>query len=435
MYEDMTFENIMDRCLDRVSSSIDKREGSVVYDAIAPAAAELAIMYIELAYLMDRAFPDTESGDDLTEKVRERSIFRTPATAAIRKGYFEDGNGAAMDVPIGTRFSGDNLNYTVTEKIATGQFRLLCETPGAAGNQYQGNLFPIDYVEGLGAARLADILINGEDEESDEDLLDRYMDSLQAQAYGGNKADYKTKVELLQGVGAVKVFPVWNGGGTVKIVFVNSDWGIPSSDLVNSVQTAVDPVQNQGVGDGIAPIGHVVTVEGVTGTTINVSFTLTFSGFGHLVDRRNVCEESYSRTTLTAWPKPRTNKKTLSSASAKSKNEGPGRRRRDRHHRNQNQRRNTKYSPGFTKCDSGSGGGDKWFLKNTRPRYLQELIEFQQIANAEQPEFENAVSDVKSAADDFFWCPCPNMGANAGKRFWGFLRRLGTQYRTAATES
>ena len=133
-------------------------------------------------------------------------------------------------------------------------------------------------MEGLGAARLADILINGEDEESDEDLLDRYMDSLQAQAYGGNKADYKTKVELLQGVGAVKVFPVWNGGGTVKIVFVNSDWGIPSSDLVNSVQTVVDPVQNQGVGDGIAPIGHVVTVEGVTGTTINVSFTLTFSG-------------------------------------------------------------------------------------------------------------------------------------------------------------
>lgn len=74
-------------------------------------------------------------------------------------------------------------------------------------------------------------------------------------------------------------------------------------------------------------------------------------------------------------------------------------------------------------------------LKEYWPRCLQELIEFQQIANAEQPEFEKAVSDVKSAADDFFWCPCPNMGANAGKRFWGFLRRLGTQYRTAATES
>ena len=75
-------------------------------------------------------------------------------------------------------------------------------------------------------------------------------------------------------------------------------------------------------------------------------------------------------------------------------------------------------------------------LKEYWPRYLQELIEFQQIANAEQPEFENAVSDVKSAADDFFLVSLSeNMGANAGKRFWGFLRRLGTQYRTAATES
>ena len=47
LYENMTFENIMDRCLSRVAASIDKREGSVVYDAIAPAAAELAIMYID----------------------------------------------------------------------------------------------------------------------------------------------------------------------------------------------------------------------------------------------------------------------------------------------------------------------------------------------------------------------------------------------------
>ena len=36
LYENMTFENIMDRCLSRVAASIDKREGSVVYDAIWP---------------------------------------------------------------------------------------------------------------------------------------------------------------------------------------------------------------------------------------------------------------------------------------------------------------------------------------------------------------------------------------------------------------
>ena len=276
MFENMTFENIMDRCLARVSSSVDKREGSIVYDAIAPAAAELAILYIELAYLMDRAFPDTETGDDLTKKCQERSPVRNDAKFAIRKGYFEKEDGSACEVEIGTRFSGGDINFVVTERVAAGQYRLTSETAGAVGNEYVGGLFPIDYVPDLAAARLADILIPGEDEESDDSLRTRYFASFVSQAFGGNIADYKGKVEQLQGVGAVKVFPVWNGGGTVKVVVVDSEWAVPSADLVQSVQKEVDPVGTQGTGIGLAPIGHVVTVTGVRGTTINVSFTLTF---------------------------------------------------------------------------------------------------------------------------------------------------------------
>ena len=278
MYENMTFENVMDRCLARVSASVDKREGSIVYDAIAPAAAELAILYIELAYLMDRAFPDTETGDDLTKKCRERSVFRTAATQAVRKGYFEKADGGGCDIEIGTRFSGGDINFTVTERIAPGQYSLTAETAGTVGNEYVGTLFPIDYVPELAAARLADILIPGEDEESDDALRARYFESLKSQAFGGNIADYKNKVELLPGVGAVKVFPVWNGGGTVKIVLVDSEWGVPSSELVKQVQEAIDPVNTQGTGVGLAPIGHVVTVAGVTGSKIDVSFNLTFEG-------------------------------------------------------------------------------------------------------------------------------------------------------------
>lgn len=276
MFETMTFENIMDRCLARVSSSVDKREGSILYDAIAPAAAELAIMYIELAYLLDRAFPDTETGDDLTKKCRERSVFREAAKFAVRKGYFEKADGTACDVEIGTRFSGGDINFVVTERIAGGQYKLDAETAGAVGNEYVGGLFPIDYVPDLAAARLADILIPGEDEESDDALRARYFDTLKSQAFGGNIADYKAKVEQLQGVGAVKVVPVWNGGGTVKIITVDSEWGVPSADLVQSVQEAVDPVGTQGAGVGLAPIGHVVTVVGVTGKNVDVSFALTF---------------------------------------------------------------------------------------------------------------------------------------------------------------
>lgn len=44
----------------------------------------------------------------------------------------------------------------------------------------------------------------------------------------------------------VKVYPVWNGGGTVKVVFITSEYKLPSSEMIDTVQTIVDPVQNQG---------------------------------------------------------------------------------------------------------------------------------------------------------------------------------------------
>ena len=42
MYEDMTYEHILQGMLNRVPDDIDKREGSVIYDALAPAAYFLA---------------------------------------------------------------------------------------------------------------------------------------------------------------------------------------------------------------------------------------------------------------------------------------------------------------------------------------------------------------------------------------------------------
>ena len=41
------------------------------------------------------------------------------------------------------------------------------------------------------------------------------------------------------------------------------------------MQTLIDPVQNQGEGLGIAPIGHVVTVESVGEETINIVSNIT----------------------------------------------------------------------------------------------------------------------------------------------------------------
>ncbi len=269
MHSDMTYEVILNRMLDRVPGSIDKREGSIIYNALAPAAAELAQMYIEINWILDQSFADTQSRRYLIRRTAERGIHPEPATKAVIKGEFN------IDVPIGSRFSLDALNYRAVEKIAAGIFSMECEIEGEEGNQV-GTPVPIEYIEGLAYARLTEILIPGEDEEDTESLRKRYFDSLDAQAFGGNIADYREKTNGLPGVGGVKVYPVWNGGGTVKLVMIDSTFGLPSSTLIDSVQTAIDPTPNQGLGLGLAPIGHRVTVEGVRGIPISISTNITY---------------------------------------------------------------------------------------------------------------------------------------------------------------
>lgn len=70
------------------------------------------------------------------------------------------------------------------------------------------------------------------------------------------------------------------GGGTVKLVIVDTEYHVPSTQLVEKVQTLIDPVQNQGEGRGIAPIGHKVTVVGVNEMVINIRSNITLqSGY------------------------------------------------------------------------------------------------------------------------------------------------------------
>ena len=153
---------------------------------------------------------------------------------------------------------------------------MICETSGAGPNNVSGTLIPIDYVNGLKTAEITNILIPGEEKETDDDLRERYYSALNSQAFGGNIADYIEKTNEIDGVGGVKVTPVWNGGGTVKLTVIASDFSVPTDTLIDTVQTIMDPVQNQGIGKGLAPIGHVVTVEGVKAKIINIEAKITY---------------------------------------------------------------------------------------------------------------------------------------------------------------
>lgn len=289
MYENMTYEFILQRMLSRVPSSIDRREGSVIFDAIAPAAAELAQMYIEADVILNETFADTASRDSLIKRASERGITPNQATNAILKGIFN------INVPIGSRFSLGKLNYVVIEKDKDLEFKLKCESKGTEGNLLFGTLIPIDYIDGLESAMLTEVIIPGEDEEDTEELRTRYFSTLDLKAFGGNVTDYNEKVNGLQGVGGVKVYPTWNGGGTVKLVIINSEYKKPSDELVEYIQNEVDPVGKQGNGIGIAPIGHTVTVLGIGQQEINITTKITYQAGWEWIDVKGYAEEAIDK--------------------------------------------------------------------------------------------------------------------------------------------
>lgn len=305
MYKELTFDAILERMLKRVAAKYDKREASVIWDALAPASVEFQNLYVIIQGVLTEMFADTATRNFLIKHCADKGITPKPASYAIVKGKFTP---STLEIPIGARFSFEDFNYKVKDKISNGLYHLECETIGSAPNGQIGKLIPIDYINGLQSAEILEMSILGEDEEATETLRERYFSSLQSGSFGGNLRDYRDKILSLSGIGGVKVYGgvEWNGGGTVKCVISNSDYGVPDEDLVDSVQTYIDPQMNHGDGKGEAPIGHIVTVVAAYITEVNITTSLVYqSGYSWATVKDNVktAVDEYLASLNSRWDK------------------------------------------------------------------------------------------------------------------------------------
>lgn len=270
-FSDKTYEQLMEEALGRVSDDIDKRPGSMVWNGNAPCLAEMAQLYLALDFVFTATYVNSAPREYLVKRAADRSIFPKAATPAVLRAKMN------MSVPVGTRFSLEDINFFVTKQLGIDgedyDHLVECETAGTVGNGYAGALIPIDYVDGLTRAETDGIYSAGTDEEDTEVFRARVIESMRSIAFGGNVADYKNKAMTFDGVGQVKVLPIWNGAGTVKLILMSSNLDSPtiSEDRIASIKNAIDPTEKQGQGYGLAPIGHTVTVVSVKEKDVNVS--------------------------------------------------------------------------------------------------------------------------------------------------------------------
>ncbi|WDF83643.1 baseplate J/gp47 family protein [Lacticaseibacillus pabuli] len=278
-----TFDYFINSALNNVPDTIDKREGSIIYDAIAPVALDYEALAIELQNALLMSFTQTATDEFLDYRGQEKGLTRKPATYAQVTATMTDTAGAPAVVQVGDRFSSEGADpfiYDVVTPDDDGKVVLQCEQLGTAPNHYVGNLLPVTAQSLFGTGTITDVSVPARDAESDDDFRARILGTTDALAYGGNIADYQQMVDSLQVTGAVQVYPTWDGGGTVKLVIIDNDYDLPSEELINQVQQAIMPTDDAAVGNGygLAPIGHTVTVVAPNIRTIPVSFTLTVDG-------------------------------------------------------------------------------------------------------------------------------------------------------------
>lgn len=275
IFEDQDYESILARMLNKISDNFDKREGSIIFDAHAPAAIELAIIYSYLDFILKNSFANTANRFWLIQRAKERGIEPYPPTRALVIGKFN------QDVKLNKKFHVDGIYYKTTKFLeeADGLFyyELTAEEPGESGNLKRGKLTPSETIRGLTISEIHKLAVLGQEEEDTEHFRDRYYETIKTNAYGGNIDDYRQKVTALEGVGQCKVIPVWQGGGTVKLIITDSKNNFPTEELIKKVQEQIDPVPFKQKGLGIAPIGHLVTVVGAKKKEISLNLKLMLS--------------------------------------------------------------------------------------------------------------------------------------------------------------
>lgn len=251
-------------------------EGTFAFDTLAANAKEFEKAYVEMDLMMEAAFPQTSWGSYLDYLADELAgLSRRSATAATVTLTIS--GTAGSQIPKGSAFSTGSLTFTTNAVATVGSdgtidVKATASATGAGGNVAAGTIVKIPVpIYGISKVTNQEAASGGYEEESDDALRERLLFAVRQPATSGNAYHYIEWSTAVSGVGAVKVLPLWNGNGTVKVIVVDANKDSPGDELLQQVRDAIAAQ---------APIGATVTVEAPTLTTVDVSLQVT-SGAGN----------------------------------------------------------------------------------------------------------------------------------------------------------
>lgn len=269
MFEQFTEDYFMEQAREMGDAlGVDTREGSVYMDAAAGHCLRAAKFYEDLRSVFDLLFADSCTGDVLDEWAAQKQVYRKAATSSYYVPVFD---GVAPADLVGDRFMAGGYYFVVMQDGE--DFYLQSEITGTQTNYLlKGErLIPVRNTMGLKSATLGEMYAAGTDQESDEDLRQRWKEALAEPAENWNKQQYKIACESYDGVGRAIITPLAYGTCTVKSLIISSEGTAPPSLLIEQIQEDMDP-ESKGIGQGRVPLGCKFYAVAAGQEAVSISF-------------------------------------------------------------------------------------------------------------------------------------------------------------------
>lgn len=262
MFKARDQEEILRELQEQSESVLSNFEGTFEYDVLASNSIEFAKLETELEKVYEAAFADTSYGEYLTMIVGAVGVIRRQATQAIGTvkvtGRGTVLAGSVFATPAGVRF--ETLEETVVETEA--EIKIQCLTAGDVGNVPEGaiTLIPMS-IPGISSVTNEAATYDGYDEETDDELKERYFFKIRKPATSGNPWHYIQWALEVPVVGTAKCQRTWAGPNTVRVIIVDRNMQPASDELVQAV---FDHIEEE------RPIGAKLTVVSATPITIDI---------------------------------------------------------------------------------------------------------------------------------------------------------------------
>lgn len=253
-YNQETYEVIRERILNAMNSDIDKREGSYTSNMISPVSVEFAKYYMELDNLLAIMFLEDSTDEFLDKKVGDFAVYRKLGTSA--RGIIQVKGIVGTFIPKGTTvLSQSELVFYTLEDVwlneGTNNINVEASNVGEEYNIIPNSIdkFAID-ITGVKTVTNEEIFTGGTNRETDEELRERFFEIIRRPATSGNIYHYEQWAKEVDGINQVRVKPLWDGPGTVKVI-ISNDNNIVDSSIVEKCKKHIEEVR---------PIGAEVTV-------------------------------------------------------------------------------------------------------------------------------------------------------------------------------